>query len=131
MPLYIQYPVAACFSFRTRSLQNSRLARNPRTVAVSRRFCGESTTCRSSVRTARRGSGNLAAKDPAANPVVLGGHEDAVNAVTFSPDNHWLVTGSEDNTARLWDLTVKDPAASPVVLRGHKGAVGGGGDQPG
>jgi WD40 repeat protein len=37
--------------------------------------------------------------------------------VEFSADNHWLVTGSEDGTARLWNLRAKDPAASPVVLR--------------
>jgi WD40 repeat protein len=33
------------------------------------------------------------------------------------------VTGSEDGTARLWDLTAKDIAASSVVLRGHVDAV--------
>ena len=47
----------------------------------------------------------------------------AVNAVAISPDNRWVVTGSGDNTARLWDLSAKDPAANPVVLRGHEGAV--------
>jgi WD40 repeat protein len=74
---------------------------------------------------------DLSAKDPAANPVVLRGHEGAVRAVAISPDNRWVVTGSYDNTARLWDLnalphwagppllSAKDPAANPVVLRGH------------
>jgi WD40 repeat protein len=28
--------------------------------------------------------------------------------VAFSPDNHWLVTGSYDHTARLWALQVED-----------------------
>ena len=74
---------------------------------------------------------DLRAKDPAANPVVLRGHEASVNAVAISPDNHWLVTGSRDNTARLWDLSAKDPAANPVVLRGHDGHGQCGGDQPG
>ena len=55
--------------------------------------------------------------------MVLRGHEDAVNAVAISPDNRWVVTGSYDKTARLWDLSAKDPAANPVVLRGHEGAV--------
>ena len=41
----------------------------------------------------------------------------------ISPDNRWTVTGSDDKTARLWDLSAKDPAANPVVLRGHDGAV--------
>jgi len=51
------------------------------------------------------------------------GHEDWVNAVAISADNQWVLTGSGDGTARLWDLRAKDPAASPVVLRGHEGAV--------
>ena len=64
--------------------------------------------------------------------MVLRGHEGTVNAVAISPDNHWLVTGSDDKTARLWDLRAKDPAANPVVLRGHeeRGSTCGG-DQPG
>jgi len=55
--------------------------------------------------------------------VVLRGHEGWVRAVAISPDNRWLVTGSEDKTARLWDLSAKDPAANPLVLRGHYYAV--------
>jgi len=43
--------------------------------------------------------------------------------VAISPDNRWVVTGSDDKTARLWDLSAKDPAANPVVLRGHEGPV--------
>ena len=66
---------------------------------------------------------DLSAKDPAANPVVLRGHESGVNAVAISPDNRWLVTASADKTARIWDLSAKDPAANPVVLRGHEGSV--------
>jgi WD40 repeat protein len=66
---------------------------------------------------------DLSAKDPAASPVVLRGHQGAVGAVCISPDNHGLVTGSRDRTARLWNLSAKDPAASPVVLRGHQGEV--------
>ena len=74
---------------------------------------------------------DLSAKDPAANPVVLRGHDGWVTAVAISPDNRWLVTGSSDKTARLWDLSAKDPAANPVVLRGHDGRGHCGGDQPG
>jgi WD40 repeat protein len=55
--------------------------------------------------------------------VVLRGHYGPVLAVAISRDNRWLVTGSEDNTAGLWDLSAKDPAANPVILRGHDGPV--------
>jgi WD40 repeat protein len=57
------------------------------------------------------------------NGTRLRGHEGIVTAVGFSPDNRWVVTGSFDNTARLWDLSAKEPAASPVVLRGHQDTV--------
>jgi WD40 repeat protein len=43
--------------------------------------------------------------------------------VAISPDNRWVVTGSSDKSARLWDLSAKDPAANPIILRGHEGAV--------
>ena len=77
---------------------------------------------------------DLTTKDPGASPVVLRGYEGKVrpvgiintvgiNTVGISPDNHWLVTGSNDKTARLWDLSAKDPGVNPVVLRGHEGAV--------
>src|SRR5208282_1128208 len=66
---------------------------------------------------------DLRAQDPAANPVVLWGHDGAVYAVAISADSRWLVTGSADKTARLWDLRAKEPAANPVVLRGHDGGV--------
>jgi WD domain, G-beta repeat len=55
--------------------------------------------------------------------VVLAGHEGEVYAAAISRDNRWLVTGSYDKTARLWDLSAKDPTADPVVLRGHEGEV--------
>ena len=73
---------------------------------------------------------DLSAKDPAANPLVLRGHQEGVTGVAISPDNHWLVTAGKDysdrvqdpdnpealDTARLWDLSAKDPAANPVEL---------------
>ena len=53
----------------------------------------------------------------------LQGHENWILCVAISPDGRWLVTGSQDNTARLWDLTAKDPAAAPIILRGHEGWI--------
>jgi hypothetical protein len=46
-----------------------------------------------------------------------------ITTVAISPENHWLVTVSNDKTVRLWDLSAKDPAVNPVVLRGHAGRV--------
>ena len=40
--------------------------------------------------------------------IVLRGHEGSVRAVAISPDNRWVVTGSGDNTARLWLLQIND-----------------------
>jgi WD40 repeat protein len=40
--------------------------------------------------------------------VVLLGHEEYVTAVAISADSRWLVTGSEDNTARLWLVQLND-----------------------
>jgi WD40 repeat protein len=54
---------------------------------------------------------------------VLRGHDGWVDAVAISPDSRWLVTGSWDKTARLWDLRAKDPAANSVVLPGHDEVV--------
>jgi WD40 repeat protein/serine/threonine protein kinase len=36
---------------------------------------------------------------------VLAGHGDSIPCVAFSPDGRWLVSGSKDSTARLWDTT--------------------------
>jgi WD40 repeat protein len=53
-------------------------------------------------------------------PTVLSGHEDAVEVVAISLDSHWLVTGSRDQDARLWDLTAPDPPSASLVLPGHE-----------
>jgi WD40 repeat protein len=77
--------------------------------------------------------------DPTDAVQVLSGHHAAVTAVAFSPDGRWLATGSDDGTARVWDLsTLADlfqdgglDAAQPteelviesVVLLGHEDRV--------
>ncbi|MGB0385074.1 MAG: CHAT domain-containing protein [Ardenticatenaceae bacterium] len=69
---------------------------------------------------------DLTAKEPSVDSVVLQGHSAPIEAITISEcqapckRNQWLVTGSLDGTARLWDLTAKDPSVEPVVLRGHE-----------
>jgi WD40 repeat protein len=41
----------------------------------------------------------------------------------MSLDAHWLVTGSFENVATLWDLTAKNPAANPLSLPGNQQGV--------
>jgi WD40 repeat protein/tetratricopeptide (TPR) repeat protein len=52
--------------------------------------------------------------------MVLAGHTAAVTSVAFSPDGRRALTGSSDNTARLWDSNTGKELA---VLRGHTGHV--------
>ena len=57
----------------------------------------------------------------AASAVFLEGHSKRINSVAFSHDGTRAITGSEDGTARLWDLTGPLPVAK--VLTGHQKAV--------
>ena len=52
---------------------------------------------------------------------VLSGHTGVIYSVALTPDGKWALTGSYDNTARLWDL--KNPGSSPRVLSGHTDAI--------
>ena len=77
--------------------------------------------------------------DPAGAVLVLSGHDATVTSVAFSPDGRWLATGSDDRTARLWDLSTLsalgqsggpepgqpagDLGIEPYVLDGHEDRV--------
>ncbi|MBS0265129.1 MAG: PD40 domain-containing protein, partial [Planctomycetes bacterium] len=54
--------------------------------------------------------------------VVMGflQHQAGVQGVAFSPDGMLLLTGSDDNTARLWDAATLKPLGPPLK---HKGPV--------
>ena len=51
-------------------------------------------------------SGNIAILDGAtgSQEAILSGHTDWVGSVVFSPDGTLLISGSHDNTVKLWDV---------------------------
>jgi len=51
---------------------------------------------------------------------TFSGHEGAVNTVGFSPDGTRIITGSEDQTVREWDI---DTGEGHAPFEGHGGAV--------
>ncbi|KIO01502.1 hypothetical protein M404DRAFT_149928, partial [Pisolithus tinctorius Marx 270] len=56
-------------------------------------------------------------KDWPAVQLVLQGHTSYVTSVAFSPDGNRIVSGSDDNTVRIWDAKSGDQIGSP--LKGH------------
>lgn len=54
------------------------------------------------------------------NSSTLSGHSSPILCSTFSPTGSLLVTGSGDNTARIWDLENEQPVHA---LTGHRGWV--------
>lgn len=57
--------------------------------------------------------------DPGLRRILLG-HRDAVWCLAIAPDGTWLVSGSTDGTARIWDAR---SGATRHVLAGHTGRV--------
>jgi WD40 repeat protein len=57
---------------------------------------------------------------PVAEIKKLEGHGDEVKSVAFSTDGRYAVSGSVDQTARIWDLTT---GKEDKVLRGHSKQV--------
>ena len=47
------------------------------------------------------------------------GHAEKITCVSFSPDGNFLLSGSEDNTLRLWDWL----GTCKRILKGHTGAI--------
>lgn len=56
-------------------------------------------------------------------PIPLKGHQGGVWATAFTQDSCRLVTGGQDGTVRVWDLTAEDPSQDPIVLPGHDKGV--------
>ena len=51
------------------------------------------------------------------------GHDDQIRDSEVSGDGRWLLTGSKDRSARLWNLTAADPLKESIKLTGHEGAI--------
>lgn len=52
---------------------------------------------------------------------LLQGHQSAVSSVSYSPDGTRIVSGSRDNTVRIWDAKTGQPIGEP--LQGHQADV--------
>ncbi|CAE7102572.1 unnamed protein product [Rhizoctonia solani] len=60
-------------------------------------------------------------RDGTPNEYSLEGHGDLVWSAGFSPDGKSVVSGSDDNTIRIWDACGSLPIGQP--LRGHSNSV--------
>jgi WD40 repeat protein len=49
----------------------------------------------------------------------LTGHEYSVNSVAFSPDGRRIVSGSNDETIRIWDALTMEQIGSPLTGHGN------------
>jgi WD40 repeat protein len=47
------------------------------------------------------------------------GHRGAVNGVAVSPDNRWIVSASDDNTIKVWDIKTGQLIYTTTMLPGH------------
>ena len=57
------------------------------------------------------------------DPKATFDHKSPVLSIAFSPDGEILATGSEDGTARLWNLHPDPHAAKVVATLGHESPV--------
>jgi WD40 repeat protein len=57
------------------------------------------------------------------DPVILRGHSKPIRVVQISDDSSWLVTGSEDATARIYNLRSTYTGSEQIVLKGHKAGI--------
>jgi WD40 repeat protein len=67
-----------------------------------------------------KGLGGQDVPDPGPPRQVFRGHTGLVRTLDFSPDSQYLVSASEDRTARIWRVASGEAVA---VLEGHTGNV--------
>ena len=51
---------------------------------------------------------------------VLGGHTGYIKSIAISSDNQYIISGSYDNTVRIWNIKKK---RQKIVLTGHENNV--------
>ena len=72
---------------------------------------------------------SLTGSTPAADPLppgvvaTLHGHTEEVNAVAFSPDGKYVLTGSFDNSLKLWDAQTGKEIRTFAGSAGHQKIV--------
>ncbi|MEV5752468.1 hypothetical protein AB0L00_32025, partial [Actinoallomurus sp. NPDC052308] len=54
---------------------------------------------------------------------TITGHADSITTVAFSPDGHTLATGSNDRTARLWNVTDTRHPTPLATITGHADSI--------
>jgi WD40 repeat protein/tRNA A-37 threonylcarbamoyl transferase component Bud32 len=82
----------------------------------------EAATAAAEIASAEKATANAAAKKAMAEKtaVTLKGHSDYVRSVSFSPDGRQIVSGSEDETLKVWDA---ETGQEMLTLKGHSGYV--------
>ncbi|MGL4593728.1 MAG: WD40 repeat domain-containing protein [Thermoguttaceae bacterium] len=53
-------------------------------------------------------------------PIFISGHRESILSMQFSPDSRWFATGSQDATARVYELDQMSESPNAIVLRGHQ-----------
>jgi serine/threonine protein kinase len=109
---------AAAWYFGTRSFEKkasakpSLTAASPQPTETLPPTTPSSTVIEAEKKTAEEKQQQLAGKEV----LTLSGHSSQIWSVAFSPDSKWIVTGSADYTAKVWDA---QSGINLVTLKGH------------